>query len=146
MPKQKQTMTRINAGIRPIQLVDSHLFAEYRELKRIPNTITSGKAVVKDLPKQFTLGSGHVKWFYTRLKYLHNRSNELYLELLKRNYDVEDYSSCFENLPQHLYNDWDDSSAKPMLVERITERLVTMKNLKYNRVTIELQEALDKLK
>lgn len=139
-------MTRINAGIRPIQLVDSHLFAEYRELKRIPNTITSGKAVVKDIPKQFTLGSGHVKWFYTRLKYLHNRSNELYLELLKRNYDVEDYSSCFENLPQHLYNDWDDSSAKPMLVERITERLVTMKNLKYNRVTIELQEALDKLK
>lgn len=139
-------MTRINAGIKPIQLVDSHLFAEYRELKRIPNTITSGKAVVKDIPKQFTLGSGHVKWFYTRLKYLHNRSNELYLELLKRNYDVEDYSSCFENLPQHLYNDWDDSSAKPMLVERITERLVTMKNLKYNRVTIELQEALDKLK
>lgn len=139
-------MTRINAGIRPIQLVDSHLFAEYRELKRIPNTITSGKAVVKDIPKQFTLGSGHVKWFYTRLKYLHNRSNELYLELLKRNYDVEDYSSCFENLPQHLYNDWDDSSAKPMLVERITERLQTMKNLKYNRVTIELQEALDKLK
>lgn len=139
-------MTRINAGIRPIQLVDSHLFAEYRELKRIPNTITSGKAVVKDIPKQFTLGSGHVKWFYTRLKYLHNRSNELYLELLKRNYDVEDYSSCFENLPQHLYNDWDDSSAKPMLVERITERLVTMKNLKYNREPIELQEALDKLK
>lgn len=139
-------MTRINAGIRPIQLVDSHLFAEYRELKRIPNTITSGKAVVKDIPKQFTLGSGHVKWFYTRLKYLHNRSNELYLELLKRNYDVEDYSSCFENLPQHLYNDWDDSSAKPMLVERITERLVTMKNLKYNREPIELQQALDKLK
>ena len=139
-------MTRINAGIRPIQLVDSHLFAEYRELKRIPNTITSGKAVVKDIPKQFTLGSGHVKWFCTRLKYLHNRSNELYLELLKRNYDVEDYSSCFENLPQHLYNDWDDSSAKPILVERITERLMTMKNLKYNRENIELQEALDKLK
>lgn len=139
-------MTRINAGIRPIQLVDSHLFAEYRELKRIPNTITSGKAVVKDIPKQFTIGSGHVKWFYIRLKYLHNRSNELYLELLKRNYDVEDYSSCFENLPQHLYNDWDDSSAKPILVERITERLMTMKNLKYNRETIELQQALDKLK
>ncbi len=60
-------MTRINSGINPIQLVDPHLFAEYRELKRIPNTIKSGRAIVKDIPKQFTLGTGHVKWFYPRL-------------------------------------------------------------------------------
>jgi hypothetical protein len=138
-------MTRINAGIKPIQLIDAHLFAEYRELKRIPNTINSGKAVVKNIPNNFTLGTGHVKWFYNKLKYLHNRSNNIYAELLRRNYIVEDYSNCFENLPQNLYNDWDDTNAKPILIERITQRLITMKNLKYYKEPIQLNEAISKL-
>jgi len=139
-------MTRINSGIRPIQLIDAHLFAEYRELKRIPNTIKSGRAIIKDIPKQFTLGTGHVKWFYPRLKYLHKRSDELYQELIKRGYNVEDYSSCFENLPSHLYNDWDDSVGKNILVERITERLYGMKDIKYNHIPISVEEAIIKLK
>ena len=138
-------MTRINSGIKPIQLCDSHLFAEYRELKRIPNTITSGKAVIKDIPKQFTLGKGHVKWYYPRLKYLHKRSDALYQELLKRGFNVEDYSSCFQSLPPELYNDWDDIEAKTILVERISERLTGMKNLKYNREPITVEEAINKL-
>src|SRR5680860_857514 len=126
-------MTRINSGVKVNSLCDAHLFAEYRELKRIPNTITSKKAIVKDIPRVFSLGKGHVKWYYTRLRYLHNRSNALYKELLLRGYNVEDYSSCFENLPPELYNDWDDRQAKIILVERIVERLGTMKNIKYNR-------------
>lgn len=139
-------MTRINAGLRPIQLCDSHLFAEYRELKRIPNTISSGRAIVKDLPTQFTLGTGHVKWFYNKLKYLHLRSDELYQELIKRGYNVEDYSSCFINLPKYLYNDWDDSKGKDILVERITERLQGMKDIKYNHEPISTELAIIKLK
>jgi len=139
-------MTRINSGIRPIQLIDAHLFAEYRELKRIPNTIKSGRAIIKDIPKQFTLGTGHVKWFYPRLKYLHQRSDELYVELIRRGYNIEDYSSCFENLPSHLYNDWDDSVGKNILVERITERLYGMKDIKYNHIPISVEEAIIKLK
>jgi hypothetical protein len=32
-------MTRINASIRPAELSNSMLFAEYREAKRIPNKV-----------------------------------------------------------------------------------------------------------
>ena len=139
-------MTRINAGIKPIQVCDAHLFAEYRELKRIPNTVKSGKAVIKNIPKVFSLNSGHVKWFYPRLKYLHKRSDMLYEELLRRGYEVQDYSNCFEDLPKELYNDWDDGEATPILVERIKERLKTMKNLKYYKEDISLEEAINNLK
>jgi hypothetical protein len=53
-------MTRINASIQPFELSNSMLFAEYREIKRIPNTIKTGKAVIKDIPKQFKLEKMHV--------------------------------------------------------------------------------------
>ena len=43
-------MTRINASIRPAELSNAMLFAEYKEIKRIPNTVKSGKAIVKDIP------------------------------------------------------------------------------------------------
>jgi len=139
-------MTRINSGIRPIQLCDAHLFAEYRELKRIPNTIKTGKVIVKYIPKQFKLGSGHVKFYYNKLKYLHKRNDALYKELIKRGYNVEDYSNCFEGLPLNLYNDWEDVGVKPILVERLVERINTMKSLKYNRVDISTELLIDKLK
>lgn len=138
-------MTRINSGISVGSLMDSHLFSEYRELIRIPNTIKSGRAVVKDIPKTFSLNKGHVKWYYPRLKYLHKRSNALYQELLRRGYNVEDYSSCFQSLPPELYNDWDDTEAKSILVERISERLAGMKNIKFNREPITVEEAINKL-
>ena len=138
-------MTRINSSIKPANLCDAHLFAEYRELKRIPNTISSGKAVIKNIPKIFSLSKGHVKFYYNKLKYLHNRNDALYKELVNRGYNVENYSSCFNFLPAELYNDWDDKKAKPILVERITERLKTMKNLKYYRESITVEEAILKL-
>lgn len=138
-------MTRINSGIKVKLLTDAHLFAEYRELKRIPNTIRSGRAVVKDIPKQFCLNRGHVKFYYPRLKYLHKRSDALYKELLERGYNVEDYSSCFDFLPTELYNDWDDTEAKPISAERIKERLKTMKNIRFNRQPITVEEAINKL-
>lgn len=128
-------MTRINASIPPKNLCNTHLFSEYRELKRIPNTIKNNKAVVKNIPSVFSLGEGSVKWYYTRLKYLHKRNNALYEELLLRGFNVTDYSDAFKDLPEHLYNDWDDSSPKvrEIVSERIKERLLGMKpkDLKY---------------
>jgi len=40
-------MTRINAGYSVRRLTDKHLLAEHREIKRIPNMVKSGKAIVK---------------------------------------------------------------------------------------------------
>jgi len=79
-------MTRISSSIKPIELCDKMLIAEHREIIRIPNTIKSGKAKVdlSTIPLDFKLGSGHVIFFYNKLKYLHNRYLQLYKECIDR--------------------------------------------------------------
>lgn len=116
-------MTRINAGIPPKQLSRQHLIAEHREIVRIPNTIKSGKAVVKDIPEKFTLGKGHVKFFYDKLKYLHHRYEALYNECTARGYNMTYFGDAFSGLPPDLYNDYRPTKAAIDLIkERIKER------------------------
>ena len=82
-------MTRIN--VVPVEeLCDQHLFAEFRELTRIPNGIRDGKMQVeyRDAPLKYTLGAGHVKFFCDKLGWLKDRYDQLYKELLYRNYNV----------------------------------------------------------
>src|SRR4051812_1037617 len=116
-------MTRINAGIPPKKLSRQHLIAEHREMVRIPNTIKSGKAVVKDIPEHFTLGKGHVKFFYNKLKYLHNRYEDLYKECIARGYNMTWFGDAFTGLPPELYNDYKPTKeAIALITERIKER------------------------
>ena len=139
-------MTRINASIRPIQLTDQHLLAEIRELPRILNTIKSGKAKVENKTDMFKLGTNHTTFFYGRLKYLVERHKDLVNEATLRRFNVMDYSESYKDLPKHLYNDWKPSSGvKKLLTERITERLTEMKNIKFNREPITVEEAIKKL-
>lgn len=120
-------MTRVNAGIRPSELCNKHLLAEHREIKRIPNIIKSGKADLSNIPQEFTLGRGHVKFFYDKLLYLKKRYMEIYRESKRRGFEVTWYGDSFDSLPADLCNDWDDSSARSVLAERINEKLMKMK-------------------
>lgn len=122
-------MTRINCGIPPAELTDKHLLAEHREIKRIPNTIKSGKAVIKDIPETFTLGRGHVKFFYDKLRYIHGRYLALYSECKKRNFNVTFYSDSFKSLPIELYNNYQPTDRDRQIIrERIKERLTQNQN------------------
>ena len=141
--QKKNIMTRISVAVRAVELCDSHLIRERIEILRIPNSIKSGKAKVNlsKTPKQFTLGTGHVVFFYSRLKYLHDRYNELTNECLERKFKVTDYSDAFDGLPKHLYNDYEETSNdRKLLVERVNERLSGMKNLKYYGEPITLEQ------
>ena len=60
-------MTRVNTGISPFELPTKLLLAELREIKRIPNLVKSGKFSLIGQPPEFTLGKGHVKFFYDKL-------------------------------------------------------------------------------
>ena len=116
-------MTRINAGIPPRQLSRQHLIAEHREIVRIPNTIKSGKAKVQDIPEKFTLGKGHVKFFYDKLKYLRDRYEQLYKECIVRGYKMTCFGEAFDDLPEHLFNDYKPTREAIAIVrERIKER------------------------
>lgn len=138
-------MTRINAAIAPYELTDQHLLAEIRELPRILNTVKSGKAKVENKTDVFKLSSGHVTFFYSRLQFLVSRHKELIKEANLRRFQTLDYSESYEHLPKHLLNDWKPSNeVRELLKERINERLRGMKNLKRNRQTVTLEEALIK--
>ena len=120
-------MTRINVGIKPKELVRQHLLAEHREIKRIPNVIKSGRYNLRGQPSEFTLGTGHVKFFYDKIGYLKKRYNSLYKECLKRGYNVTNYSESFEDIPSELMNDYKPTKRdRKILQERIHEKLVKM--------------------
>ena len=115
-------MTRINVGIHPRELPDKLLLAEHREITRIPNTVTSGRAKLRDLPKKFTLGAGHVKFFYSRLGYLSQRYTSLFVECRRRGFQVTDKSTAFEKTDETsgLFGEYVETPEdRQILMERI---------------------------
>lgn len=122
-------MTRINCGIPTKELIREHLLAEHREIKRIPNCIKKGRYNLKNVPKQFTLGTGHVSFFYNKLLYLKKRYEELYKECTDRGYDVTYYGEAFENIKDnvhliHLWNDYVPTDRDREIVrERIQQKI-----------------------
>jgi len=135
-------MTRISATIMPAELCDQMLIAEHREIVRIPNTIKSGKAKVENIPTSFRLGTGHVKFFYNKLAYLHARYHKLYNECVLRGFNVSNFHEAFNDVPLELYNNWvPDNKVRPLLVDRINDRLSGMKVIRYKSNEIELENA-----
>ena len=117
-------MTRINVGVHPSELNTKMLIAEHREIKRIPNCIKKGRYCLKDIPSTFKLGTGHVKFFYNKVLFLKKRYVEIRQECLRRNYNVQDFSDCFEGIPKELLNDYVPTERDRLLIlERISERL-----------------------
>lgn len=117
-------MTRINLGIPPRELNNKHLIAEHRELKRIPNAIAKGKYNLKSIPSQFTLGKGHVSFFYDKLSYLKDRYVDLYNECILRGFNVQNYETSWNGVPQTLMNDYTPTARDIEIIrERIAERL-----------------------
>jgi hypothetical protein len=117
-------MTRINCGIPVAELTNKHLLAEHREIKRIPNVIKSGRYSLYGQPKEFTLGTGHVKFFYSRLKYLLDRYHQIHNECKSRGFNVTDYSGAWDDLPVELMNEYSPTQRDISIVrKRINERL-----------------------
>ena len=82
-------MTRINT-IPPADLTDAHLLAEYRELPRIHALVLLARAANRPLtgPPRYTMGAGHVRFFYTRTNYLSRRQSAIIAELVDRSYHL----------------------------------------------------------
>ena len=110
-------MTRINL-VPPAELMDQHLFAEFREIKMIPKSLRRSLTAVKNayvkrrelgyanrfrvqlvaertvlakVPPEYVLGTGHVSFFYDKGMYLQVRYAQLKNELCVRgvNFDRE---------------------------------------------------------
>lgn len=117
-------MTRINVGIPPKQLTNKHLIAEHRELKRIPNVVAKGRCNLKNIPPVFSLGKGHVSFFYDKLGYLRDRYRDLYNECITRGFNVQNYEASWSGIPNELMNGYTPTENDVRIItERIAERL-----------------------
>lgn len=128
-------MTRINL-VDPKLLVRQHLVAEYRELPRIYSLvrlrIAAGETVERARtlsPPNYTLGTGHCRFFYPRLGWLTRRFHLLVQEMRNRGYNPTHTSppEWVGTIPRDWYGDWEPTPACVAInVERINRRLLGM--------------------
>ena len=122
-------MTRINC-IPVEELSAKHLVAEYREIGRIyALAITAYNR--GEQPAQhgtrYTLGKGHVKFFYSRLGYVCKRHRELIAEMLRRGYNPTYRTVAPPDLPNSWMRDWEPCATAQLINRaRIAERSIEL--------------------
>ena len=123
-------MTRINL-VDPRQLADQHLVAEYREIFMIGSALQrslGSKAGVKDIPKNFTLNTGHIKFFYDKGEYLSRRYDCLIAEMKRRGMSPDPNRKFKkEQWPDELYNDWQPTARDIEIIEQRLQQKISEK-------------------
>lgn len=109
-------MTRINC-VPPAELSRQHLVAEYRELPRVFALARKAKSCAT--PEAYTLGTGHVRFFYTRLGWLLGRQRALIAEMQRRGYRPTHTNpdALVDGMPPALMGDW-TPTAEAMAINR----------------------------
>ncbi|MFC3338903.1 pyrimidine dimer DNA glycosylase/endonuclease V [Paracandidimonas soli] len=119
-------MTRINCV--PVEeLSGPHLVAEYRELPRV--FALAEKAATRGAlsqPSNYTLGKGHLLFFYTRLGFLAERHAALVEEMKRRGYKPSFGGirrKDFPSIPDSFWGSWEPTEeALRINRQRIKER------------------------
>jgi len=121
-------MTRINV-IDPKELTTKHLVAEYRELPRIFALSYAaqqrGESPNNPLnPKEYTLGKGHVRFFYNKISFLKKRFASLVHEMHCRGYHTSFTEPPFYNHASDWSEDWEPTEAAIQInKKRIADKL-----------------------
>lgn len=126
-------MTRINL-VPPQELTGGHLVAEYRELPRVfklaanwyKTRVETFKETSLNLPREYTLGKGHVRFFYNKLGFLAIRQMHLIIEMEVREFRPKfvNPGSLLDLAPYELHGDYIPTpEAIELNRNRIKERL-----------------------
>jgi deoxyribonuclease (pyrimidine dimer) len=122
-------VTRIN--VVPVEsLSRQHLVAEYREITRLPKNLKTslsrkGKPFsMSEIPPEYKLGTGHVKFFFDKMQFLELRFKNLVDEMLRRGYNPSYMDeTIFRDCPAMYYNNYEPTAeAIELNVARIKER------------------------
>lgn len=123
-------MTRINC-VPPSELSNQHLLAEYHELPRVYGLAyrfyrKHKQFPAHSLPPKYTMGAGHIKFFYVRLKYITARYLLLSAELRSRGFKPQ-YDSppqlFMDATPSWMWLHWEpDAEALRVNRARLKER------------------------
>jgi deoxyribonuclease (pyrimidine dimer) len=125
-------MTRIN--VVPVEeLHNKHLLGEYKEITRVYALVRkaqeSGRMKSLSSPVEYTMGKGHVLFFYRKLGYISKRYQQLTQEMLKRGYKPSPISliSLEGGIDRRYFSDYlPTEKALDINRQRIRERLVGM--------------------
>lgn len=117
-------MARVNIGVDPKYLSDSHLVAESVEITMITGSLRkNGYEIKSPVPKTFKMGIGHINFFKNKLKYLKKRLEAVNTEMLRRNFNPGTKLDL-EEFPTKYHNDWvPDIEDSMILRTRIYDRL-----------------------
>lgn len=124
-------MTRINSDVDPRNLKRAHLLAELREITMVPASLRRSlktrtvESILAGIPDKFTLGRGHVLFFYDKIGFLQKRFNKLCDEMERRGYVPDrERSIAFKYWTDTWYGDWvatDDDNK--LVMDRILFRI-----------------------
>ena len=87
--------------------------------------------ILKRIPDKFTLGAGHVTFFYDKMVYLRIRYDYLLDELLSRGFNLEnrgDFTPYLNDIPdEFLISFWIPSDADILISKTRIEEKIAMK-------------------
>jgi deoxyribonuclease (pyrimidine dimer) len=113
-------MVRINL-IKPANLADQHLIAEYDEILMLLGYVRQYPSI-EDLPPNYTLGTGHVRFFKDKLLYLKKRHELIKSEMRKRGF-VPAVTIRLSDFSKASLNDWKPSKPDFAIIrQRLTEK------------------------
>lgn len=130
-------MTRINSNLDPKLLKRAHLIAEWREMPMVPAALRRSlrtktpEQIIQSIPKNFTLNTGHVKFFYNKLTFLKTRFNLIADEMERRGYTPDrSRANAFENFDKIWYGTWTPTASDDVIiVNRINQRIAEKPHL-----------------
>lgn len=132
-------MTRINI-ISPSELTDQHLIAEYREIFMVAGSlkrtlISKSGFVESKVPKNFTLNSGHVYFFYNKGKYLYKRYNLIIKEMKSRGFKPDENRIFPKDIfiMNNLFNDWEPNQSDIKIIRKRINEKIAMKPSWYRK-------------
>lgn len=114
-------MVRVNL-INPRNLMDQHLVAEYNEILMLLGHVRNS-VKLETIPRNYTLGRGHINFFKNKLLYLKKRHEFLKEEMKTRGFKPSKRINL-EEFPGYLVNDWvPDYHDKRLIKSRLIEKV-----------------------
>jgi deoxyribonuclease (pyrimidine dimer) len=117
-------MVRVNL-INPKKLADQHLIAEYDEILMLLGYVKR-YPIVKNIPKDYCLGKGHMIFFKNKLLYLKKRHELLKHDMRKRGFATH-ITIDLKKFSKTLVNDWKPRKED---IKLIKERIIWKINKK----------------
>ena len=126
-------MVRINL-IDPENLADQHLIAEYNEILMLLGHINKFPEI-RNQPKNYCLGKGHINFFKDKIKYLKERHELIKKEMKKRNFKISK-TIDLDKYPRKYRKNWKPTKDDKKIIKK---RLISKIKLKpeyyrYHRV------------